>query len=205
LHYRQGVTLSSPPVRRHAPAEQRRAQIVEAAFSCFAEKGYHATTMDDIVRTSGLSKGSLYWHFRSKEDVFLAVFDAFAEEVFATWDSLLAEGCGTLDVLDGVTRRTIEQMGIDGAAMRAWGEFMSHPQARERLGEVYRRTREKLVASLQRDVADGRVCDLPLQGMAAALTAATEGLVLQAMVDDRFDVLEHWPVVREMVRRGLEP
>lgn len=192
-------------IRRHAPAEQRRAQIVEAALACFADKGYRTTTMDDIVRASGLSKGSLYWHFRSKEEVFLAVFDAFAQDVFSTWDALLDEGCGTLEVLDGVVRRTFDRMGAESALMHAWAEFLSHPQARDRLAEVYRRTREKLAGSLRSDVVEGRVRDLPLPGMAAALTAAVEGMGLQAMLDDGFDLREHWPVVREMVRRGLEP
>jgi AcrR family transcriptional regulator len=205
LDYDREVPTPTTRTRRHAPAEQRRAQIVEAALACFADKGYRSATMDDIVRASGLSKGSLYWHFRSKEEVFLAVFDAFADEVFSTWDALLDEGCGTLEVLDGVVRRTFDRMGAENALMHAWAEFLSHPRARDRLAEVYRRTREKLVGSLQSDVVEGRVRDLPLPGMAAALTAAVEGMGLQAMLDEGFDLREHWPVVREMVRRGLEP
>ena len=43
-----------------ASKEERRAQILQAALTCFARKGYHLTTMDDIVAESGLSKGSLY-------------------------------------------------------------------------------------------------------------------------------------------------
>ena len=54
--------------RRHASPEVRRAQILDAAQTCLARSGYHLTTMDDVVRESGLSKGSLYWHFDSKED-----------------------------------------------------------------------------------------------------------------------------------------
>ena len=191
--------------RRHAPAEQRRAQIVEAAFACFAEKGYHATTMDDLVRASGLSKGSLYWHFRSKQDVFLAVFDAFAEALFSDWDAQLAAGRRTLDALDAVMSRTIERMSDEGRGLRAWVEFMAHPQARQRLADVYRRTRGELEESLRRDLADGCIRDLPLEGAAAALTAAGEGLLLQAMVDEGFNAREHWPVVMTALRSGLSP
>lgn len=52
-----------------------RAHILQAAMTCFAEKGYHRTTMDDIVAQSGLSKGALYWHFESKKDLFLSLVD----------------------------------------------------------------------------------------------------------------------------------
>ena len=53
----------------HAPAEVRRRQILDAALSCFAERGYHSTRMDDVVAACGLSKGALYHHYRSKEEI----------------------------------------------------------------------------------------------------------------------------------------
>jgi len=54
-------------------AEERRSQILEAALRCFAHQGYHQTTMDDIVEESGLSKGTLYWYYESKKEIFLSV------------------------------------------------------------------------------------------------------------------------------------
>ncbi|MFF7172890.1 TetR/AcrR family transcriptional regulator [Streptomyces pseudovenezuelae] len=47
----------------------RRAQIFEAAAAVFARQGYHNARMDDIVKESGLSKGGLYWYFKSKEEL----------------------------------------------------------------------------------------------------------------------------------------
>ena len=46
--------------------EERRDQLIQAAITCFGEKGYYETSMDDIVREAGLSKGALYWYFKSK-------------------------------------------------------------------------------------------------------------------------------------------
>ena len=59
------------PPRPDVSAE-RRAQIIEAALACFKRKGFNNTTMDDIVTESGLSKGSLYWYFESKDELFTA-------------------------------------------------------------------------------------------------------------------------------------
>ena len=47
--------------------EARRSQIVDAAVRCFARTGYYATTIEDIVRETGVSKGALYLYFPSKE------------------------------------------------------------------------------------------------------------------------------------------
>lgn len=191
--------------RRHAPAPERRAQILAAAFECFAAKGYHASTMDDLVRASGLSKGSLYWHFRSKEDVFLAVFDDFAQATLADWEALLAEGCTALEAVDGVMQRSfarLEQMGPHSLA--AWAEFFAHPQARSRLADLYVALRARLGEALDRDAARGRLRDVPTESAAAALTAAGEGLMLQAMVDAEFDARAHWPAVYVALCHGLE-
>ena len=66
-----------------AQEQQRRAQILAAAMTCFARQGYHATSMDDVVRESGLSVGAIYSYFASKEDLFLALSDDRAEQTLA--------------------------------------------------------------------------------------------------------------------------
>ncbi len=44
-------------------------RILIQAMRIFLEKGYHGTSVDDITQAAGLTKGALYWHFRSKEDL----------------------------------------------------------------------------------------------------------------------------------------
>ncbi|MCS7235456.1 MAG: TetR/AcrR family transcriptional regulator [Armatimonadota bacterium] len=60
---------------REARKEQTRARILEAARRAFAARGFHATLMDHVAQQAGLSKGALYVHFPSKEELFLALLD----------------------------------------------------------------------------------------------------------------------------------
>lgn len=60
-------------------ASERRAQILGAAAIVFARSGFEGARMDDIVAESGLSKGTLYWYFDSKQDIAVALFDGVAE------------------------------------------------------------------------------------------------------------------------------
>jgi len=53
--------------------ESRPAELMEAALDLFAEKGYVATRLDDVAQRAGVSKGTLYLYFDSKEDLFKAV------------------------------------------------------------------------------------------------------------------------------------
>jgi AcrR family transcriptional regulator len=60
----------------------RRTQIIKAAMKLFAQKGYHATSMQEIAENSGLAKGSLYNYFKSKEEIALSIFSYHYEQLF---------------------------------------------------------------------------------------------------------------------------
>jgi AcrR family transcriptional regulator len=198
------MAIPSRTARRHAPAVERRAQIVQAALGCFSARGYHATTMDDLVAASGLSKGSLYWHFESKEDVFLALFDHLAEEIFGRFEQ--AAAAGQSDVVSLLQRELELFLGRFGAERRlllAWAEFLSHPRGRERMAGIYRVSREKLAVLIRLGIERGEVRGLPADSAAAALVGTLEALVLQSLVDPAFDPREHVATLWELLRRGL--
>lgn len=73
---------ASPKWRRRA--EARPAEIVQAAYEIFSEKGFAAARLDDIARRAGVSKGALYLYFETKQDIFKAVVkDAVAPNIGA--------------------------------------------------------------------------------------------------------------------------
>jgi AcrR family transcriptional regulator len=196
------VPASSNP-RRREPAHARRAQILAAALRCFSEKGYHATTTEDLVRASGLSKGSLYWHFRSKEEVFLALLEALEGELFSAWEQAAVGSVSVLDGLRLLGELTLEKLLAQRALLRAWPEFITHPAGRERFAQTYRSSRERLAAWVRRGIESGELRELPVEGVAVAMTAAVEGLLLQAMVDPGFDARTHWPHLWEILHGGI--
>jgi AcrR family transcriptional regulator len=59
----------SAPARRRLTAEERRSAILDAALTAFSQKGYHATSLDDIAREAGVSKALIYEHFASKQEL----------------------------------------------------------------------------------------------------------------------------------------
>jgi TetR/AcrR family fatty acid metabolism transcriptional regulator len=73
--------MSGKPGKDQLPSrdpDQTRERILEAALDVFSSKGYHDSKMDEIVDQSGTSKGSIYFHFPNKEQLFLALVDQFA-------------------------------------------------------------------------------------------------------------------------------
>lgn len=61
--------------------EIRYNELVDTAESLFIDRGYDNTTVDDVVRTAGVAKGTFYYYFKSKEDVLDAILACYLEEV----------------------------------------------------------------------------------------------------------------------------
>lgn len=77
----------------------RRAQIIEAAISCFLEKGYTNASMSDIIKASGLSSGSIYSHFSGKEDILISAINERLNSVKELYDTFPG-GAGPQDILE---------------------------------------------------------------------------------------------------------
>ncbi|MBN1534369.1 MAG: TetR/AcrR family transcriptional regulator [Spirochaetes bacterium] len=77
------------------PKDIRYTEIIGAAVKCFAEKGRHNTTIDDIASTANLTKGGVYWHFKDKREIYLAMIDQHLQEDMKFWEeSITREGTG---------------------------------------------------------------------------------------------------------------
>ena len=86
---------------------ERRTQIIEAALACFTRMGYNNTTMDDIVAESGLSKGTLYWYFKSKDDLFAAAIMSLLMDVGQETVAALEQSMTASDKLRALARAMV--------------------------------------------------------------------------------------------------
>ena len=71
-------------------AADTKKRIFEAALTIFTDKGYVGTTMDDVIAAAGVSKGSIYWHFDSKQELFSELFEYFFEGIRESYAAALA-------------------------------------------------------------------------------------------------------------------
>lgn len=72
-----------PPIVSEEYKENRKKSILESALQCFAEKGFELATIDDICVRSGMSKGSIYNYFKTKEDIYIQLMN---EQTRANFD-----------------------------------------------------------------------------------------------------------------------
>jgi AcrR family transcriptional regulator len=174
-----------------AQEQQRRDQILAAATACFARQGYHASSMDDVVRESGLSVGALYTYFPSKEDLFLAICEQRTEQTLAYLSDLFRTQ-GTMadksrEAVDYFFSLLSEQL-VPLARMNV--EFWSEAAKSERLKERQQRQAEMVrqfycwMLSESRARGDLRP-DLNLDAAVELMMALNEGIILLSVVGVR--------------------
>jgi len=175
-------------------------QILEVATRLMAARGYHRTSLDDVLRESRAGKGNFYHYFRSKEDLGYAILDRVLTR-FETRTLAPIFGDGARDPLDQVdafldevlaTQRARNCVGGCPLGNLATELADAHEGFRQRLAAGFERWRQCLAAALARGQALGAFApDVDPAALARFLVAGIEGAILLTKVQKDIRVMEH--------------
>jgi AcrR family transcriptional regulator len=161
-------------------SEDRKNEILDAALEVFSEIGLSDASVDDVVRRSGLSKGTLYWYFKSKDRLVGALIKRlFAQELEKVRQ--LQQGPGT--VRERLLRYSREVATVVKRMPRAltlelYAVAVRQKAVRKFMGELYARYCAELGAVVQEGIERGEFRKVDTQQTAAAITGLGEGLIL---------------------------
>lgn len=79
--------------------KQRKKEIIECAIKLFAEKGYQSTSVQDIVSKYGISKGAFYNYFSSKEELLLAIFQYYSDQIYQIMNQIYEENIHPREIM----------------------------------------------------------------------------------------------------------
>jgi AcrR family transcriptional regulator len=179
------MTASNPelpgPDEGDAPRWRRRSEarpgeIVEAALALFVEKGFAGTRMDEIARLAGVTKGTVYLYFPSKEDLFHAVVEDMVRPNIETGERLVAEyqgpTAGLLRELIISWWRLFGGQKLACLSKLMTGEAANFPQlARFYMDHVVIRARGIFESALRRGIERGEFREVPLTDTARLAVA----------------------------------
>ncbi len=124
-------------------AERTRQLLLECALRVFLEKGYSKTTLQDIASAADLTRGAVYWHFRNKKDLYLALMDTVFEPVHAFWENSRQSGAPADEVIASLLEDWLVQLASNARLVQALElHFMKTEQGIE-LGDCADQRREE--------------------------------------------------------------
>lgn len=156
-----------PAHRRERRKQARPGELLEAALDLFVEKGFAATRVDDVAARAGVSKGTLFLYFPSKEELFKAVVRENIAGRFDEWNEELAAFCGTTsEVLRYCYQSWWERLGktkASGITKLMFSEAQNFPEIALFYQQAVIRPAQDLIRRiLQRGVERGEFRSLDL-------------------------------------------
>ncbi|RCX16450.1 TetR family transcriptional regulator [Fontibacillus phaseoli] len=131
--------------KKQLQSEQTKKRVVDAARNLFAQKGYKATSIEDIVAATGSSKGNLYYHFKSKEGLFLYLIDEWDREWEEKWQEKEPIYKTTTEKLYGFAELLVHD-DLNHPLTKAADEFF---KSEEKTSEIEERMAEMVERHLQ--------------------------------------------------------
>ncbi len=166
-------------------SEETKARILEAAIKQFSVNGYNKASVDSICEQAGVSKGAFYHHFKTKQDVFLALLDGW----LTTFDKVI-EASKDQPVPETFQKMTeyfpyIFQSASDNLPM--FLEFLLQASRDETVWQAsiapYRRYHKHFASLIKKGIAEGSFVDVNPDLAARLIVSAAMGLLLQSLLD----------------------
>lgn len=165
--------------KKKLQSEQTKRKVADAAKALFSQKGYKATSIEEIVEATGSSKGNIYYHFKSKEGLFLYLIDEWDLEWERNWKERESLYKTTRDKLFGIAEQIILD-DLNHPLTKAADEFFNNEEKgsdiEERIDEMVKRHVEFNRELLQKGIDEGEFSPKNAEQLAVILEGLFVGM-----------------------------
>ncbi|MBD2868607.1 TetR/AcrR family transcriptional regulator [Paenibacillus arenilitoris] len=192
--------------KKKQQTEQTKKKIADASKALFGQKGYKATSIEDIVKATGCSPGNIYYHFKSKEGLFLHLIDDWNKEWEDNWLAKEPLYPTTVDKLYGLAEHlALDQ--LNHPLTRAVDEFFNDPgqptDVEERINEMLSGYIDFNRRLLQKGIDNGEFEIADVTGLAVILDSLMVGLNGHARRMERGEALAAYRLAIDVFLHGI--
>ncbi len=193
-------------MKKSEQAKLTREKIIKAAAECFAKKGYSACSMQDIADFCGVSKGALYGHFSSKEDLFKLIINM--EHGRGAERALKATQKGPyIEAIISFMGECIQNSGFP-IDHRLWAEALAVASRDQAMRQAFMES-EKVARGffknlIQKGIESGEIDgSIDVDGISILLFALGDGIITRIADDPDFDFMKYSATFAAVVRNIL--
>ncbi len=162
--------------------EQTRAKLVEAALEVFALHGYDGATVEEISVAAGYSKGAYYFHFSTKEEIFLELLGVWTAEQgrrLKAFESQAVPAAALLETLESFLSYADRDGRWPALLVEFWAQAQRSDRIRRTLLNAYTSWRRDLIGVFEKGMEAGVLSSLDAEAAAALMLAAHDGLAVE--------------------------
>jgi len=168
-------------------SEERKSQILNAAEDVFTQKGFDEARMDDIADETGLSKGTLYNYFKSKDDLIIAILDRIFQREFKVFESLDFASMSATDAIWTFAETTSKDVKMMMRLLPITYEFMGlafrNKFVQKAFKAYFNHYMDILIPIIQHGIDSGEFRPVDAKEIALAMGAVMEGTLLLWVYD----------------------
>jgi AcrR family transcriptional regulator len=169
-------------------SEERKDQILNAAEEVFSQKGFSKARMDDIAEGTGLSKGTLYLYYKSKDDLIIAILDRIFQREFRVFENLDLTSMSATDAIWNFTETTSKDVKMMVRLLPITYEFMGLAFRNKFVQKAFKtylnHYLDILIPIIQHGIDAGEFRPADAKEVAIAMGAILEGTLLLWVYDN---------------------
>ena len=169
-------------------SEERKDQIMNAAEEVFTRKGFSNARMDDIAEETGLSKGTLYLYYKSKDDLIIAILDRIFQREFRAFENLDLNSMSATDAIWVFVETTAKDIKLMMRLLPITYEFMGLAFRNKFVQKTFKlylnRYLDILIPIIQHGIDSGEFRSADAKEIAIAMGAIMEGTLLLWVYDN---------------------
>lgn len=186
----------------------RRAEIMEAAMRCLQRTGYSSLSMDDVVKESGLSKGTIYWHFKNKKDLFISLFESLMSQAIAGFTPLLTQELPAAEklrqILSSVSEVTEEDLNLVTLPLTLLTEMLNDTDFVDRYRMAIGQLAKEMQTIIEQGIAAGEFKKVDSFETTWALMSVYDGQLMYHILNMPGSVKKQNKIIVDLIIAGLK-
>ena len=187
----------------------RKNQIMNAAQAVVVSKGYDQSRMDDIVEKAQLSKGAIYWYYKSKKDVYLSLIDYWFNEYSAGVLKCLEDKNSSSEQLRSLFEYFVDQFDQSPDTFKIMVEFWRtsglDPDFNDKLQEIYSQFLEYIIDIIKNGIESGEFKEVDPRITALSILINIEGIHWFTLFDKSgVEAHEYINTISNFILNGLK-
>ncbi|MEE9167346.1 MAG: TetR/AcrR family transcriptional regulator [Candidatus Neomarinimicrobiota bacterium] len=186
----------------------RKKQILDAALNVVVQKGYSNSRMDDIVEESKLSKGAIYWYYKSKKEVFLSLVNHWVNNFGVTLNHIVREDLSATAQLKELFNFFLhvytKNQKVFKAELEFWSLASRDKDFHDKTQKVYHEFLALLEGIVGRGVESGEFKKIDTKVAALSIMVNIEGIIWFTLFDvEELSAKHYFETITEFILAGL--